>query len=127
MPNDPHQSPPDPNDKLAELIYRLVRNYLSVKTKDKSGIDLNDSKDGDKIQWDKVPKEYKDERQKIAETLFLEYRSRRDQAFVDHFVARLGFVKQYISEDDYRDVCHALLTRSEDVKTLTLLAISANS
>jgi len=127
MPTDPQQLPLDPNDKLAELIYRLVRTYLSVKAKDKSGIDPDKFKVAGKIQWDNVPASYKDDRRQFAETLFLEYRSRRDQAFLDQFVARLGAVKQFISEDDYLAVCKALMTRCEDVKTLTLLALSANS
>jgi CRISPR-associated protein Cmx8 len=127
MPSDPIQSPPDPNDKLAKLVYRLVRTYLSVKANEKSGINLDDFKIGDAIQWDKVPNKFKEERQKIAETLFMEYRSRRDQSFVDHFAARLGAVKQFISEEDFVTVCQALMTRREDVKTITLLALSANS
>jgi CRISPR-associated protein Cmx8 len=127
MPNDPHQSPPDPNDKLAELIYRLVRTYLSVKAKEKSGIDPEAYKKGDKIEWDKVPQKYKDDRRQIAETLFMEYRSRREQAFLDQFVARLGAVKQFISEDDFLAVSRALMNQCDDVKTLTLLALSANS
>lgn len=127
MPTDPHQSPPDPNDKLASLVYRLVRNYLSVKATEKSKVDLDKCKVDGAIQWDNVPKEYKDARADIAASLFLEYRSRRDQAFVDHFVARLGAVKQFINEEDYLVVSRALVTRCEDVKTLTLLALSANS
>jgi CRISPR-associated protein Cmx8 len=126
MPTDPQQSPPDPDDKLAELVYRLVRTYLSVKARDKSGIDPDKFRDGDKIQWEKVPSSYTEHRHQIAETLFLEYRSRRDQAFLDQFVARLASVKQFINEDDYLTVSRALMTRCEDVKTLTLLALSAN-
>lgn len=126
MSTDPQQSPPDPNDKLAELIYRLVRTYLFVKAKEKSGIDPDKFKVGDKIQWDNVPASYKDDRRQIGETLFLEYRSRHDQAFLDQFVGRLGAVKQFISEEDYLAVCKALITRCEHVKTLTLLALSAN-
>jgi CRISPR-associated protein Cmx8 len=76
MQNDP-QSPPDPTDKLAELVYQLVRTYLLVKANDKSGIDLDKFKVGDKIQWENVPKEFKDARRQIAETLFMEYRCLR--------------------------------------------------
>ncbi len=126
MPTDSQQSAVDPDDKLAELIYRLVRTYLSVKAKEKSKIDPDKFKVGDKIQWDNVPASYKDDRRQIGETLFLEYRSRHDQAFLDQFVGRLGAVKQFISEEDYLAVCKALTTRCEHVKTLTLLALSAN-
>jgi CRISPR-associated protein Cmx8 len=127
MPNDPNPSPPDPNDKLAELIYRMVRTYLLLKAKDKSNVNLEQFKAGDKIQWDKVPRAYDDAKHQIAESLFMEYRSRHDQAFVDQFVARLGAVKQFLSEDDYIVICKALATDRESIKTLTLLALSANS
>jgi CRISPR-associated protein Cmx8 len=83
--------------------------------------------------------EYQDERRKVCSTLFLELRSRNDEDFVRHFTATLGSVAQYISEDEYLTVAAALMrsyaddhresrprTR-DDVKTLTLLALSANS
>ena len=53
--------------------------------------------------------------------------SRREQDFVDHFTATFCYVKQFLPEDDFRVVAEALLTKPEDVKTLTLLALSANS
>jgi CRISPR-associated protein Cmx8 len=127
MQTDPKDMPPESNGKLASLVFRLVRSYVSVKAKDKSGVDPDTFKAGETIDWDKVPAAYKEARRQIAETLFLEYRSRREQAFVDHFVARLGAVKQFIKEDDYLAVSHALMEHCEDVKTLTLLALSANS
>lgn len=117
----------DPGDRLAVLVYRLVRTYVGVKARDKSGIDPEQFKTSGKIDWDKVPQRYNDDRRQIAESLFLEYRSRHDRAFVDYFVARLGAVKQFINEDDYLAVTHALMNSSDDVKTLTLLALSANS
>jgi CRISPR-associated protein Cmx8 len=126
MPTDPAE-PSEPDDRLAELIHRLVRTYIGVKTKEKSGIDPDKFKEGDRIQWDKLPTAYADARRQIAESLFLEYRSRRDQAFIDQFVARLGSVKQYIADDDFIHITRALMHRTDDVKTLTLLSLSANS
>ena len=126
MATEPTQSQ-DPNDRLATLVYRLVRTYLGAKAQEKSGINPEQFKSGDKIDWEKVPQRYKDDRRQIAESLFLEYRSRRERAFVDYFVARLGAVKQFISEDDYLAVYHALMNSTDDVKTLTLFALSANS
>jgi CRISPR-associated protein Cmx8 len=126
MADEPVESQ-DPSDRLAVLVYRLVRTYLAVKAQNKSGINPEQFKSGDKIDWDRVPQRYKDDRRQIAESLFLEYRSRHDRAFVDYFVARLGAVKQFINEDDYLAVTHALMNSSDDVKTLTLLALSANS
>lgn len=127
MPNDPSQ-PFEPNDRLAELVHRLVRTYLAVLAEDKSGTDPEKHKKEGKTDWDSPEMQrYKENRRRIAESLFMEYRSRRDQAFVDHFVARLGAVKQFLNEADYLAVTQALMNRSNDVKTLTLLAISANS
>ena len=82
---------------------------------------------GDKIQWDNVPASYKDDRHQIGETLFLEYRSRHDQAFFDQFVGRLGGPSSSSSAKRTTLLsCRALITRCEHVKTLTLLALSAN-
>ncbi len=127
------QQPPDPNDRLAELVHRLVRAYVHAKALERSRVDVEPYKDGNTIQWDKVPDNvkgpYYKARREIAESMFMEFRSRRDQAFVEHFVARLGAVRQYLPEEDYRTVSAALLdpARRDDVKTLTLLSLSANS
>lgn len=126
MPTD-SQSPPDPNDKLAKIVLQMVRAYLFAKTKDKSGVDLDKFKIDGQVQWKDVPVEYTNERRQIAETLFLEYRARHNQAFVDYFVTRLGAVKQYLSDDEYLTIFKALSSQRDDVKTLTLLALSANS
>ena len=74
-----------------------------------------------------VPEAYREAKEKVASGIFLEMRSRREQDFVDHFTATFCSVRQYLPEDDFRLVAEALLTKSEDVKTLTLLALSANS
>jgi CRISPR-associated protein Cmx8 len=130
MQNNP-QSPPDPNDLLAKLINKIVWTYLNAKTDKKPGASLDEFKVNNKIEWEKVTDAAKDTyskaRREIAESLFLEFRSRHDQAFVNHFVGKLGSVKQYINESDYIAVSQALMTRCSDVKTLTLLALSANS
>ncbi len=87
--------------------------------------------------------DYQDERRKVCSTLFLELRSRNDQDFVEHFSATLGYVPQNSlkSEHNFSLVAAALMrpftdetetgegrprTR-EDVKTLTMLALSAHS
>lgn len=123
-PNDP---PPDADDLLMMLIHRLTRTYLTERAKQKSGIDPEKFKDGDKIAWDKLPKDFYDARRAAGESLFLEFRSRREQAFVEHFAQTFFATKQYVSEDHYSEIGRALLRRTEDVKTLTLMALSANS
>lgn len=123
-PNDP---PLDGNDLLMMLIHRLTRTYLTERAKQKSGIDPEKFKDGDKVAWDKLPKDFQDARRAAGESLFLEFRSRREQAFVEHFAQTFFATKQYVSEDHYSEIGRALFRRPEDVKTLTLMALSANS
>jgi CRISPR-associated protein Cmx8 len=126
-------SSPKTDTLLAILIYRLVRNYVNQKTEEKSDIKWENFKDK-KIKDEKtgketvdVPQKYRETREKVASGTFLEMRSRREQAFVDHFTATFCYVKQYLSEDDFQVVAQALLYEPENVKTLTLLALSANS
>jgi CRISPR-associated protein Cmx8 len=132
MQTDPGTVGKKPQTPLPVVINRVVRAYLFGRAKEKSGIDPNQFRnDKGEIDWDKVPPAFKEEKTKLAQGTFLEFRSRREQAFVDHFVATFCSVKQYLSDDDYQTVAAALLDREhdcrDDVKTLTLLALSANS
>ncbi len=120
---------------LPLLIHRLVQNYVNRRTEEKSGRTweeikkrvVKDEKTGrERID---IPEDYREAREKIASSTFLEMRSRREQDFVDHFTATFCSVKQYLPEEDFRVVAQALLEPGgwEQVKTLTLLALSANS
>jgi CRISPR-associated protein Cmx8 len=117
-----------PETPLPLLIHRLVQAYVLRKTEEKSGRKWEDFKDK-KTEDGKVavPQEYREAKEKVASGVFLEMRSRREQDFVDHFTATFCSVKQFLPEDDFRIVAEALLTEHESVKTLTLLALSANS
>lgn len=124
--NDPESPPPD--DKLlATLLHRIVRTYLMKQAEVKSGIDISKFRKGDAVDWDALPPQYSEARRKAGESLFLELRSRRDQAFIDHFTRTLFATKQFLSESHYSRVGLALLNQTDDVKTLTLMALSANS
>ena len=106
---------------------------MNRKTEDKSGLKWENFKDK-RIKDERtgrervdVPPAYREAREKVASGTFLEMRSRREQAFVDHFIATFCSVKQFLSEEDFQLVAEALLKQHENVKTLTLLALSANS
>ncbi|HEY3968074.1 MAG TPA: type I-MYXAN CRISPR-associated protein Cmx8 [Planctomycetaceae bacterium] len=122
-----------PTPALEMLIYRLVRNYVNHKTTEKTGIKWDDFKD--KTVTDEktgksridVPQAYREARAKIAGDVFLALRSRREQDFVDYFTASVCSVGQYLPEDDFGVVANAMLKSSEEVKVITLLALSANS
>ncbi len=68
---------------------------------------------------------------KLAERLFLEFRSRRDQAFIEHFTGTFFRVGQYLGNKPipktFEKVAAALMRHTDDMKTLTLMALSANS
>lgn len=129
MPTDPRSvdSALDADDVLMALIHRLTRTYLTERAKQKSGIDPDRFREGEKINWEKLPKDYHDARRAAGESLFLEFRSRREQAFIDHFAQTFFATKQYVSEDQYTEIGRELLHQPEKVKTLTLMALSANS
>jgi CRISPR-associated protein Cmx8 len=127
----------DPGDKpktpLALLIHRLIRNYVQRKTEERSGIKWDDFK-GKKVKDEEsgregvdIPAPYREAKEKIASDTFLAMRARRDQDFADYFTARICSVGQFLREDEFATVAEALLDNPGEVKTLTLLALSANS
>jgi len=122
MVKDPPETP------LPLLIHQIVRRYVFRKTQERTGLEWEKIKERKTAEGKiDVPKEWNDQKEKVASGIFLEMRSRRDQAFVDHFVATFCSVKQFLPEEDFQLVACSLLTDSENVKTLTLLALSANS
>jgi CRISPR-associated protein Cmx8 len=125
-PQTPLRDEPPP---LTTLVSRLVRNYVTARAEQRSGVQLNKFREGDRTDWDRVPRAFHDEKVKVAEGLFLEFRSRREQAFVDHFAQTFFAVPQYMSSRDQEEVAQAMLfdRRIDDVKTLTLMALSAAS
>jgi CRISPR-associated protein Cmx8 len=123
---------------LPLLIHRLVKAYVTSKAKEKASVPKKKLKE----LCPEKRKEVYEQREKIAASIFLEMRSRREQDFVDHFTATFCSTKQFLPERDFRIVAEALLAKPEDiqhftsperrlhrddVKTLTLLALSANS
>jgi CRISPR-associated protein Cmx8 len=119
-----------PPEAVDRLVYDLVGAYVKERACGRSGVDPKDEK-----WWSKTAEERRD----VCSKLFLEIRSRNDDDFVRHFTATLGSVPQWLKEGGYLAVAHALMlpyteetgpdrprTR-DDVKTLTLLALSAHS
>ncbi len=122
--------PETDDDKLSAFaltVHKMVRAYLNERAKDKSGIDPDTFKKDGRIDWDAMPEEYAKVRQKLGLSLILEFRPRREQAFIDHFTGTFCSVKQYLRDEDMAAVSVKLLREHETVKTITLLALSANS
>lgn len=118
----------DPNAEkaprpLAMIINNLVRQYVRERAQARSGVELPKE-----VDWEKVNPKFKEEQTHVAQSLFMEFRSRREQAFVDHFAQTLFATKQYLSDKDQLTLAQALTGGAvNDVKTLTLMALSANS
>lgn len=111
---------------LARRIYDLVRHYIRIKAENKSGKKLEDFKkdENGKIIY---PKEYREAVEKICMDAFLAMRGRREQDFVEYFTGTICSVPQFLPPEDYLLVSQALLDDWERVKSLAMLAISANS
>jgi CRISPR-associated protein Cmx8 len=119
-------TPPKP--PLPDLVRRLVRRYVLQKTEEKSGLKWEAVKDTRAEDGRvAVPKPFREAKEKVIADAFLAMRSRREQDFVDYFTATICSARQFLREEEFGVVADALLTRPEDVKTLTLLALSASS
>ncbi len=119
MPNDP---PPEEDVRLANAINGFIRQYLDERLKSENS------------DWDyRVFRKNKhtdpnaaEARRKLAERLFLEFRSRNHQAFASHFSGTFFRVPQFLGRD-FGAIAADLMSRTDDVKTLTLMALSSNS
>ncbi len=107
---------------LEQVIYRVVQSYLMQKLKTKYG-----------LQWDKAkgnPQqegEYSEKKQKLSQDAFLGCRSRSGADFQEYFTSKLCSVPQHVGEAGYRTLSTELLKDPERVRTLTMLALSAQA
>jgi CRISPR-associated protein Cmx8 len=107
---------------LEEAIYSMIGQYLSRKLESKYD-----------IKWDSCvspeqKEDYGRKKQKLATDAFLQIRSRtHNQDFVSFFTSTICSVSHFLPEGAYKVVADSLLNRPEDVRNLTLLALSARS
>jgi CRISPR-associated protein Cmx8 len=104
---------------VEDLIYQLIGTYITAKLRSKYQLDWRG------VQGSTKEKEYGDRKTKIAKDAFLSVRSRTGDDFVEYFVSTLCSFPQFLSEDGYATIAKALNTDSDQVRTLTLLALSA--
>lgn len=105
------------------LIYRLVRVYINKKLESKYKLKWSDVKNDAKKKG-----EYEEKKEKIAKGAFLDVRSRTEKTdFINYFAATLCSVPQYLKPEDFVSLTRALYNETDKVRTLTLLALSANS
>lgn len=105
------------------LVYQTVGRYLDRRLRAKRKSPYSDVKAG---TADKD--EYSKERRALAVNAFYSVKSRTEADFIEYFANTLCSVSQNpISETDYVTLAKALHYETEDVRTLTMIALSAQS
>lgn len=118
--------PPDTSREA--LVYKIVGTYISRKLKSKHYLSWDAER---KTAWDSSKNapastdDYQEKKGKIARDAFLAVRSRTGADFVDYFASTLCSVPQYMNEKHFEMLTQALHNDTDEVRTLTMLALSA--
>lgn len=119
------------SSQTEQLVFQLVKNYVTRKLKSKYQLEWNPEwKSLKSEELNKRPdyKKYSDMRAKMAKSAFLDIRSRTEQMdFINYFVSSLCSVPQHMKSENFVGLAKALYQETDKVRTLTLLALSANS
>ena len=118
---DPSEAP-KPEPGLEQLVLQVAGTYVRGKVKSKRGLDWESVKDDPQRKRD-----YEEAKERIARDAFLAVRSRTGQDFVTYFAGTLCSVPHHLKTEQFVRLSRALHERTEDVRTLTLLALSASA
>lgn len=110
-----------PNE-LEDILLRIVNGYLARKVRGRTGESWDAAKDDPARNA-----AYGEAKEKLARTAFLAIRSRTGADFVDYFASTLCSVPQRLKNDEFSALARALRERPAEVRTLTMLALSARS
>ncbi|MEZ2233612.1 type I-MYXAN CRISPR-associated protein Cmx8 [Microcoleus sp.] len=125
-----------PEYSRQKLILRLVRTYVTRKLNTKHGLEwksewttLRKTKEGrEKLDKLRDYQEFNEKKAKIAKSAFLDIRSRTETSeFINYFACTICSVPQYIKEEHFVQLTQDLYEKTDEVRTITLLALSANS
>ncbi len=120
--NAMNESVTTPSD-VEVLLFQLVKNYVLRKLEGKYQLKWSDVKGKPEEE-----KKYTETKTKVAKSAFLDVRSRTEKMdFINYFVSSLCSVPQNMKSDDYVRLTQALYQETDKIRTLTLLALSANS
>ena len=115
------------NPEVAEyscekLVLRLVKSYVMSKLEGKYQLNWKT------VQGTTKETEYREKKGKIAKSAFLEVRSRTEKSdFINYFASTICSVSQRMNEDSFEKLTRDLYEDTDKVRTLTMLALSANS
>jgi CRISPR-associated protein Cmx8 len=115
---------------IEPMVFQLVKNYVGRKLKSKYDLEW-------KAEWKGLKPEelakqagytkYSEMKAKVAKSAFLDIRSRTEQMdFINYFVSSLCSVPQHLKSDDFVTLTQVLYQDTDKIRTLTLLALSAN-
>jgi len=118
MPEPVSDAPKVPRS-LEPLILHIVTSWIAGRLDSKYKLSWNAVKD--------TPRkgEYEERKSKLASEAFLAARSRPGREFARWFTATLCSVSQRLSEAEFVSLAQALDERPDQVRSLTLLALSA--
>ncbi|MBK8240330.1 MAG: type I-MYXAN CRISPR-associated protein Cmx8 [Deltaproteobacteria bacterium] len=105
-----------------EIIYRVVGGYLIRKLNTKHQLTWEKAKDNPSLRAD-----FERYKERLAKDAFLAVRSRTGPDFIEYFTGTLCSVPQHIGEAGFLALTRALMTETDTVRTLTLLALSARA
>jgi CRISPR-associated protein Cmx8 len=116
---------------IEPMIFQLVKNYVGRKLKLKYDLEWKPewkSLKSEELTKQADYKKYVDMKAKVAKTAFLDIRSRTEPMdFINYFVSSLCSVPQHMKSEDFITLSQTLYQDPDKVRTLTLLALSANS
>lgn len=107
---------------LDVLVREMITAYVMRKADAKSGTSWDKAKDVPRLK-----KEWEDQKERAARDAFLAVRSRTGADFVDYFVGTLCSQGQFLPPKRYDTIAAALREKRDDVRTLTMLALSAQA
>jgi CRISPR-associated protein Cmx8 len=102
----------------AQIVYQVCQHYVLSKLESKYGLKWDECKGNSKKE-----NGYNEKKGKIANEAFLAVRSRTEsKVFVDYFVSTLY---PFVRKDEFVDFADALFNKSDEIRALTLLALSS--
>jgi CRISPR-associated protein Cmx8 len=125
--NSNEQSELDGSDQSEDLttptlVYQAVSNYLRYRLDSKYKLSWKNVEGNPKAEGN-----FREMRAKLAREAFLAIRSRTGQDFIEYFVSTLCSVSQSMNEKRYVALTSALINETDDIRTLTMLALAAQT
>jgi CRISPR-associated protein Cmx8 len=120
---------------LSKRVHDIVQRYVLRRTEVKSGMSWKNARESGGVDPETgkryVHPSYRDAREKLCQSTFLDLRSRRSREdFVEYFTGTICSVPQFLPPDEYQLLARALFSSDdewEQVKALSMLTLSGLS